>query len=334
MRLCTVRHLLLLCLLILTISLTGCTEDPYEPDIASGVKWTLGPPASLATKAVSGHSLAQVMAVGAASSLMEFDGERWTSLNPTWVVEDRILTGVWLGEDGTAVAYGTDGGVVMGQGDQWRETPFLDEPVYHAEILPDGRLWACGDDGLLAWYDEPFWEVVPVDGDMPTLYKLCRLGPEDFIFATWSFNMLRWVGGEWISYHSSDIVTDVAVDAEGRGLAVCRTGLLRLEGDELVSVQPEPAPFNLRALDCGLDGTVVVAGHDGGVMRMIDDVWETMPEVALAEDGLIRQVYALTGGKILALDSEHTIHLWDGEVWSDLYQPGPGLNWLERDCYG
>jgi len=329
-----VRQTLLLSLVIVLLLMSGCTRDPYEPDIASGVKWTLGPHASLATKAVSGHSLDRLMAVGAASSLMAFDGEHWTSLHPAWVVEDRILSGVWLGDDGTAVAYGTDGGVVVQQEGQWRETPFLDEPVYHARILSDGKLWACGDDGLLAWYDEPFWEVIPTEGEMPTLYKMCELGPEDFIFATWSFDMLRWKDGEWIEYHSSYVVTDVAVDAEGRGLAVCRTGLLRLEGDELVSVQAEPAPFGLQALDCGLDGTVVVAGHEGGVMRMVDDAWEILPRLELGEDGVIRQVCALTGGQILALDNDHLIHFWDGEAWSDLYQPGPGLNWLERDCYG
>lgn len=328
------RQLLLLSLLTLLLLPMGCSDDPYAPDIASGPKWTFGPPANLITMEVSGHSIDHIVAVGASSSLMEFDGDQWNSLDPTLIVEDRILSGIWLGEDGTMVACGTDGGVVVRRGDQWEETAFLDGAVYHAEIQPDGSLWACGADGLLARYDDPFWDVVPTEGVMPTLYKFSQLGPEDFIFATWTFQLVRWVSGEWISYPLNEIVIDVAVDAEGRGLAISRSGLLRLEGDELVNVQSVPLTFNAQSLDCGLDGTVVVAGTDGGVMRLTGDAWETMPSVDLRVAGLIRQVCALDGGKVLGMDDDRDLHLWDGEAWSDLVMPGPGLTWLERDCYG
>jgi len=186
-----------------------------------------------------------VFAVGAHGTLVERKGSGWVS--SVIAPSDRTLRAIWRSADGRMFVVGSSGTVVATEGGAWKlwsTNDATDPPrdLWAVYGLSASEVYAVGDRGAVFRFNGYKWSLMPVSGPYNTLSDL------------------RAVGGYAVA---DGPVSLFAAGLKGKGL--------RFQ-DKAWSDQPFGVVADLLGVSVAPDGSVVIVGANGLVMRCTSDL--------------------------------------------------------------
>ena len=215
----------------------------------------------------------------------------------------------------------------------------------------DGAVWAVGNNGLLARWENDCWSVLTTNADWAGLQPVCVAADlhDGVWIGTISRGLLRWQAGILTNAGPADILNQhliraLHVDADGAvwiGQESPRA-LRRWRNGKLTTFELPPGKHAPRALAEDTTGSLWAANSDGALLRvtgdeLVDETARTLPEAPsirtlhCTSDGSLWIGYAERGlgrlkdGKFFRFDQAHGLP--EGYI-SQILSDSRGRLWL------
>jgi hypothetical protein len=200
----------------------------------------------------------RLYAAGQGGGVHSYFGGRW---DVTQTPESSMLSCIWgLSEE--ALYATADGAILRREGNVWRyftkgHGAYLD----YIRGSSQNDLYAVGRAGLLLHFDGLSWQRVqpPTNAD---LNAVCVVDPARVYIVGDHGVVLVGAKNSWSIVHAGEVdLVDVGVYQGNLYIAASDSGLLRLEGHNVVSVRRDMKPVRLRADDTFLCAAGALSFH-------------------------------------------------------------------------
>lgn len=246
---------------------------------ADGENWTeLNTGVSATLRGVYGVTSEDVYAVGAAGTMLHFDGAAWS---PFPSPSDTSLFAVTITADGGLFVVGDDGLRARFAGTAWEA---VTEQSWYLGVwgASETDVFAVGAGGDVSHYDGVSWEAMPNPAGMP-LFDVWGTSARDVYAVGFDGIIIHYDGNQWVMVDSGQVTGHLSALRGVWGAStsdVLAVGGYNLWGDEAGAhdcvitrsdggtwtVQASPTTLNLADV-FGLDGVVYAVGDQGVILR-------------------------------------------------------------------
>lgn len=178
---------------------------------------------------------------------------------------DVVLSGITTLGSGELAVFGPDGRVFVGAGANWRPLPPLEADVLDVAGAGSDRLYACGEQGLLAAFDGTAWTTFDL-GTNVALNALLLEGGDALVVCGAKGLAGRFSGGQWEAFEAPEV--DFYGLARFKGLVHAGAGpdgLLTLSGRVLEVLKEDVFAYALTSSDAylAIAGENRIVRYDG-----------------------------------------------------------------------
>ncbi len=231
-------------------------------------------------EAVWAVSDSDVWAVGAAGTVLHFNGTSWA---PEAVGSTAALRGVWVSSSGTVWVVGDAGLVLRRSGSTWSTQTVPTSAKLNAVTGAGARVWAVGESGVVLSFDGATWGVVTPQPTWALSDVLAR--SETDVWAVSNNGVLRYTGAAWASSTAAQgesIAASASSIWVSRQLFVESTGsVYRFDGLAWTGEALDIAPYLGFSDNYALKGVTVgpatdeplVVGTNGTMYRRVAGTW-------------------------------------------------------------
>lgn len=272
---------------------------------------------SLSLYAVWGTSGAHVIAVGDQGTILRYDGSSWSSMASGTTA---ALNAVWGSAPHNVLAVGANGAILRYDGSSWSAMASgTSKSLYGVWCSSATSAFAVGDTGIILRYNGSNWSSM---ASPATTWLNGIWGSSDSnVFAVGaSGTILYYNGSGWSAMDSGtpEWLSGVWGKSDSDVFAVGDNGdILHYDGF-CWGTMASPSNAWLNAVNGSADGNVFTVGLSGEILAFDGGTWSSM---ASPTTTWLNAVWGSSGSDVFAVGNSGAILHYEGNTWSNMSSP-------------